>query len=179
MSVREDTHMQMTRQLPYATGINEVQDTLSRRCQHWRVRILSKHMAAAATGETGANVPWMELVELSDPGAREVLMVTRYLSRCDKWVFHGPVTIKDERGQVVASGTYVHGSRDGLWREWHPSGQLATEGRYCNQLEVGVWRYYDQDGNLEDEDVFTARPPEKSASALERPHWQGTLASNP
>jgi hypothetical protein len=46
--------------------------------------------------------------------------------------------------QVVVSGTYIFGKKEGLWQEWRVNQiDLKSEGYYINGKKVGVWEYAD------------------------------------
>jgi len=60
------------------------------------------------------------------------------------------------KGYVFAQGilrfegvTDVDGKRQGLWREFYPTGELKSEGNYINSNPEGVWKFYFQDQKIE------------------------------
>ncbi|MCL2435946.1 MAG: hypothetical protein FWD09_07415 [Lentimicrobiaceae bacterium] len=60
------------------------------------------------------------------------------------------------KGYVFANGilrfegiTDVNGKRQGLWREYYPTGELKSEGHYINSNMDGAWKFYFQDQKVE------------------------------
>lgn len=60
------------------------------------------------------------------------------------------------KGYVYSNGwmrfegiTDDNGLRQGLWKEYYPTGELRSEGHYQNSKLVGKWKFLFQDGNLE------------------------------
>lgn len=87
------------------------------------------------------------------------------------WVKHGPFVFRDDRGEVVSTGSYEGGlevgpweqryedgsrgegsfragRRSGPWRTFHPNGAAQDAGSYEDGLRVGEWTSHRADGTL-------------------------------
>ena len=57
---------------------------------------------------------------------------------------NGPYKEYDAKGNLIVSGTYFDGLKNGKWTE--RIGDMRTEGEYRNDRQVGEWTsYYDND----------------------------------
>lgn len=55
-----------------------------------------------------------------------------------------------ENGVVRFEGiTDLEGRRQGLWKEYYPTGELRSEGRYVNSMPVGEWKFFFPDHTIE------------------------------
>lgn len=61
-------------------------------------------------------------------------------------LFDGPFIDYNYRGQLILSGHYTNGIRNGDFKAYHGNGQLKWEVRYENGEPVGLWKYYYPDG---------------------------------
>lgn len=74
------------------------------------------------------------------------------------YVNHGPWKQFDQRGNVIASGEYVHGERHGVWNRWYRSGEaellskapyndfpgpFISQATFKNGKLHGAWTIYD------------------------------------
>jgi antitoxin component YwqK of YwqJK toxin-antitoxin module len=74
------------------------------------------------------------------------------------YVNHGSWTLRNERGQVISEGRFVHGERHGTWNRWHQPKEAAIfakppysqfQGPYISQADFdngkldGNWTIYD------------------------------------
>jgi len=60
------------------------------------------------------------------------------------------------KGYVFANGilkyegiTDEDGKRQGLWKEFYPTGELKSEGHYVNSKQEGVWKFYFENQKVE------------------------------
>ncbi len=66
------------------------------------------------------------------------------------WVRHGTFEEYYPGGkQLLETGRYVVGNRDGVWSYWHANGQKAKEGAYKSGKLNGDWRIFREDGTLQ------------------------------
>jgi len=94
------------------------------------------------------------------------------------------------RGYVFANGvlkfegiTDEDGKRQGLWREFYPTGELKSEGYYINSEQDGVWKFFFQNQDLELEGHYKDGKKEgvwywyyPDGEVLQEENWhQGTL----
>lgn len=45
--------------------------------------------------------------------------------------------------------TDLNGLRQGLWKEYYPTGELRSKGKYKNSRQIGEWNFYFQDKTVE------------------------------
>ena len=45
--------------------------------------------------------------------------------------------------------TDLDGKRQGIWKEYYPSGELRSQGKYVNSVMVGEWKFYFEDKRIE------------------------------
>ena len=68
------------------------------------------------------------------------------------------------KGYVFADGilryegiTDMNGLRQGLWKEYYPSGELRSKGKYKNSRPVGIWKFYFEDKTVEIEGEYNSK----------------------
>lgn len=54
----------------------------------------------------------------------------------------------NEEGQLIESGTFWDGKKDGYWYSYHSNGKISAVAQFSENKRVGTWRFYDVDGNL-------------------------------
>lgn len=71
--------------------------------------------------------------------------LTYQVLKSDKDIKHGDYKMTNTfYKQVIVSGSYNHGRKDGLWEEWVVnSSKLKSKGVYNNGKKIGVWEYSD------------------------------------
>lgn len=67
----------------------------------------------------------------------------------------------DENGKVIKGYGYengwlryegildMNGKRQGLWKEFYPTGELRSQGKYLNSNPVGLWKFFFPDKTIE------------------------------
>lgn len=87
-----------------------------------------------------------EKVKTKTEKCRDGISKIKYqVLRSDKKIKHGFYKqFNTYYNQLVVSGTYKYGKKDGLWEEWITnSDNLKSKGYYKNGIKVGVWEYMD------------------------------------
>ncbi len=54
----------------------------------------------------------------------------------------------DTQNQPSLTGTYKNGQKEGLFKQFYPTGIVKMEGAFENNLPVGIWNYYYPSGNI-------------------------------
>lgn len=76
-----------------------------------------------------------------------------------KWVIYG----KDQRNtrfkddQIVESGSYKNGRKEGLWTKYYPNGSKQSEIIYKSGRPDGKFKLYYENGNVEEEGSWVNR----------------------
>ncbi|RTL59946.1 MAG: hypothetical protein EKK37_03630 [Sphingobacteriales bacterium] len=60
----------------------------------------------------------------------------------------GDYTFYYPNGQVMYSGNFKSGMKNGLWEIWNNNGKKKSVGMYNKNHEVGEWKYYNSKGDL-------------------------------
>lgn len=61
---------------------------------------------------------------------------------------NGTFTDFDFTGRVILEGNYTNGSKEGLFKAYHPNGIMKWEVTYAENSPTGQWKYYYPDGKL-------------------------------
>ncbi len=76
--------------------------------------------------------------------------VENYVLKKDTFcsVKDGEQLVYAENGTLIEKGTYVMGSKEGLWLNWYDNGVLMASVYYSNNLPNGETKRYDVDGKI-------------------------------
>lgn len=66
------------------------------------------------------------------------------------YIFHNGIRL----GEGVVDD---NGKKQGMWKEFYPSGMLKAKGKYINSKPAGQWHYYYEDGRTEIEGSYTSK----------------------
>lgn len=73
----------------------------------------------------------------------KLALVQRYeLSYYKNGLLHGPVEVRDSAKNILISGTYIHGNREGEWMQRDEETKTFITGNYASDEQTGVWRQY-------------------------------------
>lgn len=90
------------------------------------------------------------------PNGRPAIIVTYYKDKPDGIRREFDTAGNVIKGYVFENGwlryegiTDMNGLRQGLWKEYYPTGELRSKGRYKNSNPVGEWNFYFTDKSIE------------------------------
>jgi TonB family protein len=69
--------------------------------------------------------------------------------------FAGEVKDYTKDGQLLMTGTYNGGARNGAFTGYYPNGLVESRGNFINNQPTGLWTYYYPDGSPKQEATFT------------------------
>jgi len=103
----------------------------------------------------------MEIKTVYHPNGKRAITATYYKGVPDgvrrEFDTNGTVI----RGYVFANGilkydgiTDENGKRQGIWKEFYPTGELKSEGEYLNSKQEGVWKFYFENQKVEIEGKY-------------------------
>ena len=70
-----------------------------------------------------------------------------------QWRKHGTFVFRDERGEVIASGSYDDGLETGAWSETYEDGSRGR-GHYAAGSRTGEWNTFHSNGAHQDNGVY-------------------------